>query len=67
MRKPEDAPIIMDLAQIPEARRTASVDITLCPHEIEALQTEADSRGVTLEDYVRWKLVTATETVLSGR
>jgi hypothetical protein len=44
---------------LPKHQRQETVDVALSVEQLAALQAEADRRGVTLEEYVRWAAHTA--------
>lgn len=52
-------PEIEDLTLTPDTERTSTVSVELSASDQTMLQAEADKRGVTLEEYVRWRLHTA--------
>lgn len=45
---------------------TEALEIELSAEERAALQAEADRRGVTLEEYVRWRMRTAVAVTEAG-
>lgn len=57
-------PEIEDLTQ--ERARDHTLDVKLSAEDRARLQSEADERGVTLEDYVLCKLLTAAAVVNAG-
>jgi hypothetical protein len=54
-----DPPEIEDLTLTPDTERTSAVSVELSASDQTMLQAEADKRGVTLEEYVRWRLLTS--------
>ena len=46
--------------------RDHTLDVKLNAEEQLLLQAEADKRGVTLEEYLRWRLLTAAGVVRGG-
>jgi hypothetical protein len=57
---------VEDPAQIPESDRTRVIEASFSADELRQLQAEADHRGVTLEEYMRWRLLTAAASIEAG-
>ena len=63
---PDKLPEIEDLTQVAQSERSHVVEIELSAEVRDVLQAEADHRGATLEEYVRWKMLTAAAVVNAG-
>lgn len=52
---------VEDLAATPEAARTHTIDVTLDDATLALLELEAARRSVSIDDFLRWAVLTAAE------